>query len=189
MKTLLLTALALMLLLTMASCDEDQSAVQQAYQQGAANAIQELQNQVRQSKQQLKNKLQPKLFTGAIIVLLVTFFGDIFVERVREKLAVELELTPERQAKLVGGGYALLCAVISIWSLCRCGTVWSQPVFMLLTGATAVFLLGYLPALLRSEMNPRRLAMYKIKLLLFAVGVILTIHELLDPGGMIRLPG
>ncbi len=104
MKTLLLTALALMLLLTMASCDEDQSAVQQAYQQGAANAIQELQNQVRQSKQQLKDKLQPKLFTGAIIVLLVTFFGDVFVERVREKLAVELELTPERQAKLVGGG-------------------------------------------------------------------------------------
>ncbi len=70
MRTLLLLVSASLLLLTLASCDDNQ-AVRQAYQKGAADAIQEVQARVGQSKQQLMGELQPTLLIGAIIVLLL----------------------------------------------------------------------------------------------------------------------
>lgn len=188
MKTLLLSALTLLLLLTMMSCDENQSAVQQAYRQGGADAIREVQAKVSQSKQQLMRQIQPTLLIGAIIVLLVTFFGDIIAERFREKLVSELMLTPERQAAILSGIYLLICGVIAIWSISRCGSEWSLPVLLLLTGATAVFFIVYLPSLFQPAKEPRRLALSRIKLLIFAACVILAVHELLASDGLLRLP-
>ena len=187
MKTLLLSALALLLMLTMASCDENQSAVQQAYRKGADDAIRELQNQVQQSKQQLMGQLQPKLLIGTVIVLLATFFGDFIAERIREKLVMILKFTPRRQALLLSCGYLLVCAVLAAWSLYRCGVIWSLPVILLLTGANAVFFIGYLPSLFQPVKETRRLALSKIKLLLFAACVIMAIHELLSTDGLLRL--
>lgn len=181
---LLIFALPL-LMLFMASCGDDQA----AYRRGADDAVRSIQNHALQSKQQLRDRLQPNLFIGALFVLALTFFGDVIAERLREELVVRLDLTPERQESLAGIGYALLCGGITIWSLARCGVVWSLPVFMLLAGATMVFFTGYLPALHQPASEPRRLALSRIKLLLFAVGVILTIYELLAPAGLVHLPG
>ncbi len=187
MRTLLLLVSASLLLLTLASCDDNQ-AVRQAYQKGAADAIQEVQARVGQSKQQLMGELQPTLLIGAIIVLLLAFFGDVIVEKFREQLVKELALTPERQAAWLSGGYLLICAVMTIWSLARCGTAWSFPVLLLLVGATGVFFSAYLPTLFQSAKEPRRLALSRIKLLMFAACVILAVHELLAADGILRLP-
>ena len=122
MKTLLLSVLAAMLMLTLVSCGQDE-----AYRRGATDAIRELQIHVQQTKQQLMGQLQPKLLVGAVIVLLLTFFGDSIIERIREELVVKLQLMPDRQAILLSGGYLLLCAGLSIWSLYRGGPDWSLP--------------------------------------------------------------
>ena len=193
MRIIWLFLLAALLIAALVSCDDREAkvraAVQQAYRQGATDAIQDVQNKVEQSKQQLRGRLQPNLFIGALVVLALTFFADAIVERIRDKLVVKLELTPERQESLAGIGYALLCGVIAVWSLARCGGAWSLPVLLLLAGATAVFFTGYLPALHQPANEPRRLALSRIKLLLFAVAVILVIYELLASDGLIRLPG
>ena len=181
---LLIFALPL-LMMFMASCGDDHA----AYRRGADDAVRAIQDHALQSKQQLRDRLQPSLFIGAFFVLAVAFFADAIVERIRDKLVVELELTPERQESLAGIGYSLLCGFITIWSLARCGIIWSLPVFMLMAGATAVFFTGYLPALHQPANEPRRLALSRIKMLLFAVGVILAIHELLAPAGLVHLPG
>ena len=191
MKSLFLWVLPVLLIAVLVSCDDEEAKVraevQQAYQHGAADAIHEVQNKVSQSKQQLRGRIQPNLFIGALFVLAVAFFGDVIVERLREELVARLDMTPERQESLAGIGYSLLCGGIAIWSLARCGIVWSLPVFMLMAGATAVFFSTYLPALHQPSNEPRRLALSRIKMLLFAVGVILAIHELLAADGLIRL--
>jgi len=45
-----------------------------------------------------------------------------------------------------------------------------------------------LVAMFQPDSEPRRLALSRIKLLLFACAVILAIHELLAAGGILRLP-
>ena len=185
MRAARLLIFALPLLLLLASCGDDHA----AYRRGADDAVRAIQDHALQSKQQLRDRLQPSLFIGALVVLVLTFFGDVIVERLRDELVARLDLTPERQESLAGIGYSLLCGGITIWSLARCGVIWSLPVLLLLTGATAVFFTGYLPALHQPASEPRRLALSRIKLLLFACAVILVIHELLAPAGLVHLPG
>ena len=187
MKAAILSGLAALLILLLSSCGEDE-AVQEAYRKGAADAIQEVQNKVEQSKQQLMGEIESTLLIGAIVVLLLTFFGDIIAERCREQLVAEFGLTPDKQAALLSCGYLLLCAILSLWCLDRCSAAWSLPVMVLLAGSTAVFFSSYLPSLFQPMKEPRRLALSKIKLLLFAVCVILAVHELLAADGMLRLP-
>lgn len=192
MKAVLLSGLAVLLILLLVSCGNNEAVtsqtVRQAYRQGADDAIRELQKQAQQTKQQLMGQLQPKLLIGAVIVLLVTFFGDFIAERIREILTLLLRITPRRQAILLGCGYLLICFALAAWSLYRCGIIWSLPVIILLTGATALFFIGYLPSLFQPVKETRRLALSKIKLLLFAVCVILAIHELLAADGWLKLP-
>ena len=186
MRTARLLIFALpLLMMFMASCGDDRA----AYRRGADDAVRSIQNHAMQSKQQLRDRLQPSLFIGALFVLAVTFFGDVIAERLRDELVARLDLTPERQESLAGIGYALVCGVIAVWSLARCGVNWALPVVMLLAGATAVFFTGYQPALHQPANEPRRLALSKIKLLLFACAVILAVHELLASDGWLRLPG
>ena len=118
----------------------------------------------------------------------MTFFGDIIAERCREQLVLEFGLTPEKQAMLLSCGYLLLGAILVFWCMDRCSAAWSLPVMVLLAGSTAVFFSSYLPSLFQPAKELRRLALSKIKLLLFAVCVILAIHELLAADGMLRLP-
>ena len=188
MKAVILSGLAALLILLLSSCGDQDEAVQQAYRQGAADAIQEVQNKVEQSKQQLMVEIESSLLIGAIIVLLVTFFGDYIAERCREQLVLEFGLTPEKQAMLLSCGYLLLGAILVFWCIDRCSAAWALPVMVLLAGSTAVFFTGYLPSLFQPEKEPRRRALSKIKLLLFAVCVILAVHELLAADGMLRLP-
>ena len=183
MKIVILSVLTAMLLLTMASCGQDE------YHRGAADAVRQMQIQAEQSKNELMGKIQPTLLIGAIMVLLVTFYGDVIVERFREKLVAELGLTPARQAILLTVGYLLICSVLAGWSMARCGIAWALPVLLLITGATAVFFRDYLPSLFQAAKEPRRLALSRIKLLMFAVCVILAVHELLASDGWLRLPG
>jgi hypothetical protein len=75
------------------------------------------------------------------------------------------------------------------WSIYRCGIAWALPVLLLLTGAATAFFTGYLPSLFQTAKEPRRLALSRIKLLVFACAVILAIHELLASDGWLRLPG
>ena len=190
MKTIILAGCLVLLMLLLLSCDDNGSAVQQAYHKGTEDAIREVQNKVQYSKQLLMMEIQPTLLIGAVIVLLVTFYGDIIAERLREKLVAKLGLTPARQAMLLTVGYLLICAVLAGWSLARCGTEWSFPVLLLLIGSSGVFFAGYLPSLFKAEeRETRRLALSKIKMLLFAAAVILAIHELLAADGWLRLPG
>jgi hypothetical protein len=166
-----------------------QQAVNQAYRKGAADAVRQIQIQAEQGKQKLMQQIQPTLLIGAIMVLLVTFYGDVIAERFREKLVKKLELTPARQAMLLTVGYFVICLALAGWSLQRCGAEWSFPVLLLLTGATGVFFVGYLPALFKvEEREARRLALSKIKLMMFAACVILAVHELLASDGLLRLP-
>ena len=195
MKTAIMLVLAALLLL-MLSCGDggaarqvEQLAVQQAYQKGAADTVRQIQIQAEQRKQQLMQQIQPTLLIGAIMVLLVTFYGDVIAERFREKLVAELGLTPVRQAMLLTAGYLLICSVLAGWNMARCGIAWALPVLLLLTGATGVFFVGYLPSLFKMAQEPRRLALSRIKLLVFACSVILAIHELLASDGWLRLPG
>ena len=195
MKTAIMLVLAALLLL-MLSCGDggaarqvEQLAVQQAYQKGAADTVRQIQIQAEQRKQQLMQQIQPTLLIGAIMVLLVTFYGDVIAERFREKLVAELGLTPARQAMLLTAGYLLICSVLAGWSMARCGIAWAFPVLLLITGATAVFFRDYLPSLFQMAKEPRRLALSRIKLLVFACSVILAIHELLASDGWLRLPG
>jgi hypothetical protein len=192
--------LAALLLLLMLSCGDGrtarqaerlavQQAVNQAYQKGAADAVRQIQIQVEQGKKKLMQQIQPTLLIGAIMVLLVTFYGDVIVERFREKLVAELGLTPARQATLLTAGFLLICAILAGWSMARCGIAWALPVLLLITGATAVFFRDYLPSLFQTAKEPRRLALSRIKLLVFAACVILAIHVLLASDGWLRLPG
>ena len=89
-----LPGLAALLILLLSSCGGEDEAVKAAYQKGAADAIQEVQNKVEQSKQQLMGEIESTLLIGAIVVLLLTFFGDIIAERCREQLVLEFNLTP-----------------------------------------------------------------------------------------------
>ena len=196
MKAAIMLALAALLMLLMLSCGDglaarqaEQLAVQQAYRKGAADTVRQIQIQAEQSKQKLMQQIQPTLLIGAIMVLLVTFYGDVIVERFREKLVAELGLTPARQAILLTVGYLLICSVLAGWSMARCGIAWALPVLLLITGATAVFFRDYLPSLFQTAKEPRRLALSRIKLLLFAACVILAVHELLASDGWLRLPG
>jgi uncharacterized membrane protein YbhN (UPF0104 family) len=147
-----------------------------------------VQNKVVQSKQRLRGQIQPTLLIGAIMVLLVTFYGDYIAEKLREKLVEKLELTPARQAMLLTAGFMLICAVLAGWSIYRCGSEWALPV-LLLTGAATAFFTGYLPTLFQPSREVSRLALSRIKLLVFACAVILAIHELLATDGWLRLPG
>ena len=81
------------LLLFLASCGDDHA----AYRRGADDAVRSIQNHALQSKQQLRDRLQPNLFIGALVVLVLTFFGDVIAERLRDELVARLDLTPERQ--------------------------------------------------------------------------------------------
>ena len=175
MKAAIMLALAALLMLLMLSCGDglaarqaEQLAVQQAYRKGAADTVRQIQIQAEQSKQKLMQQIQPTLLIGAIMVLLVTFYGDVIVERFREKLVAELGLTPARQAILLTVGYLLICSVLAGWNMARCGIAWALPVLLLLTGATGVFFVGYLPSLFKMAQEPRRLALSRIKLLVFA---------------------
>jgi hypothetical protein len=173
-----------MLMLTMASCGRDE-----AYRQGAADAVRGMQIQAEQSKQQLMQQIQPTLLTGVIFVLLVTFFGDTIVERLKERVVAALSMGPIKQAILLTLGYLFLCAVLAIWSMARCGAAWALPVLLLMAGSTAVFFRDYLPALFKTAQEPRRLALSRIKLLMFAACVILAVHELLASDGWLKLLG
>ena len=188
MKAVILSGLAALLILLLSSCGDQDEAVKEAYQKGAADAILEVQNKVEQSKQQLMGEIESTLLIGAIIVLLVTFFGDIIAERCREQLVAEFNLTPDKQAALLSCGYLLLCAILALWCMDRCSAAWNLPVMVLLAGSTSVFFSSYLPSLFQPVKEPRRLALSKIKLVLFAVCVILAVHELLAADGMLRLP-
>lgn len=199
MKIAIMLVLTALLMLMLLSCGDGkaarqaelavQQAVNQAYRQGAADAVRQVQNKVEQSKQRLMGQIQPTLLTGAIIVLLVTFFGDYIAERFREKLVEKLKLTPARQARLLTAGFMFLGAVLAGWSVARCGIEWALPVLLLMGGATAVFFTGYLPSLFQPANGNRRLALSRIKLLVFAACVILAVHELLASDGWLRLPG
>ena len=182
MKIVILSVLTIMLMMTLASCGQDE------YRRGAADAVRQMQIQAEQSKQKLMGKIQPTLLFGAIMVLLLTFYGDVIAEKLREKLVAELGLTPARQAMLLTAGYLLICSVLAGWSMARCGIAWAMPVLLLITGATAVFFSDYLPSLFQTAKEPRRLALSRIKLLVFAVCVILAVHELLASDGILRLP-
>lgn len=183
MRKVILSVMTIMLLLTMASCGRDE-----AYRRGAADAVREMQTKAEQSKQQLMQQIQPTLLTGVIFVLLVTFFGDTIVEMLREKLVAMLSMGPVKQAILLTLGYIFLCAVLVLWSMGRCGAAWAMPVLLLMAGSTAVFFRDYLPALFQTATEPRRLALSRIKLLMFAACVILAVHELLASDGWLRLP-
>jgi hypothetical protein len=122
-------------------------------------------------------------------VLLITFYGDYIAERFREKLVAELGLTPARQAMLLTAGFLLICAILAGWSIYRCGAELVGRYLLLLTGAATAFFTGYLPSLFQPSMEVSRLALSRIKLLVFAVCVILAIHELLASDGWLRLPG
>jgi len=182
MKAVILSVMTIMLMLTLISCGQDE------YHRGAADAVRQMQIQAEQSKQKLMGEIQPTLLIGAIMVLLVTFYGDVIAEKFRETLVAELELTPARQALLLTAGFMFICAVMTIWSLARCGIAWSFPVLLLMVGASAVFFPGYLPSLFQPVKEVRRLALSRIKLLVFACAVILAIHELLASDGWLRLP-
>jgi hypothetical protein len=119
-------------------------------------------------------EIQPKLLIGAIIVLLITFFGDTIAEKLMEQLVAEFQLTPEKQSVLLSCGLLLLCSIIGIWSLNRCTAAWLLPIMLLLSGVAAVFFFGYIPTLFGTERESRHLAMTRIKLLMFAAGVILA---------------
>jgi hypothetical protein len=123
MRTVILSILAIMLMLRMASCDRD------------ADAVRQMQIQAEQRKQQLMQQIQPTLLIGAIMVMLVTFYGDVIAERFREKLVAELGLTPARQAMLLTAGYLLICSVLAGWSMARCGIAWAMP-FSLISPAS-----------------------------------------------------
>lgn len=186
MKTAILSVLTSTLMLALVSCDSRE----EAYRQGGADAVRQMQIHAEQSKQQLMQQIQPTLLTGVIFLLLVTFFGDTIVEGVREKLVATLSITPAKQAMLLTFGYLFICSALAIWSILRLGEAWAMPVMVLMAGSTAVFFSRYLPMLFKPEnREARRLALSKIKLLLFAVAVILTIHELLAADGLIRFPG
>ena len=114
MKAVILSGLAALLILLLSSCGGEDEAVQQAYQKGAADAIQEVQNKVEQSKHELMGEIESTLLIGAIIVLLVTFFGDIIAERCREQLVAEFNLTPDKQAMLPIIGLVIVVSFIPI---------------------------------------------------------------------------
>ena len=62
------------------------------------------------------------------------------------------------------------------------------PVLLLLTGAATAFFTGYLHSLFQPSREVSRLALSRIKLLVFACSMILAIHELLASDGLLRLP-
>jgi hypothetical protein len=59
------------------------------------------------------------------------------------------------------------------------------PVLLLLTGAATAFFAGYLHSLFQPSREVSRLALSRIKLLVFAACVILAIHELLADDGLL----
>ena len=71
MKAVILSGLAALLILLLSSCGDQDEAVKEAYQKGAADAILEVQNKVEQSKQQLMGEIESTLLIGAIVVLVI----------------------------------------------------------------------------------------------------------------------
>ncbi len=194
-RNALLTAGAvLVLLVVMPSCGDSgggggsdaQTVVRQAYAKGYGDAIDKVRSAARQAKSVAREKVMPTLILGSIIAALLTLHGATVTEYARRRLGDMLHLTVEKHLILAEALYAACVLVVALTGLWRYGVKPSIPVAALLAGTIPAF--KDLLAAIRTDDPPsRRMAIGKIKSLLFLCAVVFMVYEILSDGGLLGI--
>ncbi len=186
-RMIMLVLMAGVLLLI--SCDKQDShkeAFATGYQQGYAAAIKKLEQQGRNFRSQLRESLSDKLLVFSAIAVILTLFGDNVAERFRNWISRTFHWSKSAQVKAALTAYLALTGFITGWTLCTFGLWEAVPVILLLIGTTYPFII-YIKGLQQDDRNQRRIALTKIKALLFMALVLLMLYQLLYGAGFMGI--
>lgn len=183
----------IILLLAVTSCGPSESeignAVQKAYQQGLAEgarkAVAEITNAGSSFRGDLRAKMKSRLIAFSIVAVLLSLIGANIADWLRTEISGMFHLSVQQQLVLARWMYGILCAgLMTVGVSADTASFWPQAI--LLVGSAIPFW-EYLEALRAGDKVRMKIAVSKVKSLLFLALVIVIIYRVLGDNGIFGL--
>ena len=189
----IISVAVILLLLVVTSCgpseDEIGNAVQKAYQQGLAEgarkAVAEISNAGNSFRGDLRDKMEGRLIAFSIVAVLLSLVGANIADWFRVEISGMFHLSVQQQLVIVKWTYGILCAGFVVVGM-SADTAAFWPLAILLGGSVFPFW-EYLSALKAGDKIQMKIAVSKVKSLLFMALVIVIIYRILGDGGLLGL--
>ncbi len=158
------------------------------YIKGYQDAIEFVENQSREFRNDLKSGLETQLIWYAIIIVSVTLWGSEVGEWVRARIKNWFRLTTEAQVKIALTVYGLIIAGILI---CFLGTTgisekMIMPILILLAASLIPFI-RYVRNLGKDNVGELKLNLVKVKQFIIMALVILILYQILSDSGFLGI--
>ena len=180
-------------LLSLLSCgpseDEIGNAVQSAYSQGVKDgirkAVAEISNAGDSFRGDLRDKMEGRLIAFSIVAVLLSLVGANIADWLRTEISGMFNLTVQQQLVIARWIYGILAAGLMVVGLSAdSASFW--PLAILLGGSVIPFW-EYLAALRAGDKTQMKIAISKVKSLLFLALVIVIIYRILGDSGVFGL--
>ena len=183
----------ILLLLAVTSCGPSESdisqAVQKAYQQGLAEgarkAVAEISNAGDSFRGDLRDKMEGRLIAFSIVAVLLSLVGANIADWLRTEISGMFNLTVQQQLVIARWIYGILAVGLMIVGV-SADTASFWPLAILLFGSVIPFW-EYLSALKAGDKIQMKIAVSKVKSLLFLSLVVVIIFRILGDGGVFGL--
>ncbi len=192
-KRIMTFGLVLIGLLSLLSCGpsegEINQAVQTAYQQGleegARKAVVEITNVGDSFRSDLRAKMEGRLILFSSVAVVLTLFGAGIAEWLRTEISGMFHLTVEQQLAVARWTYGILAVGLMVVGL-SADTASFWPLAILLVGSFIPFW-EYVEALTAGDRPRMKIAISKVKNLLFLCLVVVVIFRILGDSGIFGL--
>ncbi len=192
-KRIMTFGLVVLGLLSLLSCGPSESdvsqAVQTAYRQGLAEgarkAVSEISNAGDSFRGDLRAKMEGKLIVFAVAAVVLTLFGAGIADWVRTEISGMFHLSVEQQVKIAQWSYGILAAGLLLAGV-SADTASFWPLAILLSGSMFPFM-EYVSALRAGDKPRMKIAITKVKNLLFMSLVVVVIFRILGDSGVFGL--
>ena len=183
----------IILLLVVTSCGPSESEIDQAvhtaYQQGLAEgarkAVAEISNAGDSFRGDLRAKMESRLIAFSIVAVLLSLVGANIADWLRTEISGMFNLTVQQQLVIARWIYGILAAGLMVVGLSAdSASFW--PLAILLGGSVIPFW-EYLAALRAGDKTQMKIAISKVKSLLFLALVIVIIYRILGDSGVFGL--
>ncbi len=183
----------IILLLVVTSCGPSESEIDQAvhtaYQQGLAEgarkAVAEISNAGDSFRGDLRAKMESRLIAFSIVAVLLSLVGANIADWFRVEISGMFRLTVQQQLVIARWIYGIIAAGLMVVGLSADSAAF-WPLAILLLGSAIPFW-EYLEALRAGDKVRMKIAVSKVKSLLFMALVVVIIFRILGAGGVFGL--
>ena len=180
-------------LLSLLSCgpseDEIGNAVQSAYSQGVKDgirkAVAEISNAGDSFRGDLRDKMEGRLIAFSIVAVLLSLVGANIADWLRTEISGMFNLTVQQQLVIAKWVYGIMAAGLMVVGL-SADTASLWPLAILLVGSVIPFW-EYVEALMAGDKIRMKMAISKVKSLMFLSLVIVIIYRVLGDSGVFGL--